>query len=190
MTAARRLPALTALAITLAGVMLSISGSRSGRCPEVTYAFEGSPPPYAVAEFGAAVAEVNRHTGLVFGLAPIATAQVVVSWGAGVPATTASADTNQRGRLLGYAIGRWNDARSKLIAASISIDGAVGWPTGLSRGDSLSSVFVHELGHVLGLAHSSDPASFMHDPASPAPRSWTADDTRRLQQVGRSAGCL
>lgn len=53
----------------------------------------------------------------------------------------------------------------------------------------LKVLLMHELGHVLGLAHASDPGEVMY-PYTIRARDWGQGDLAGLAKVGRPAGCL
>lgn len=69
---------------------------------------------------------------------------------------------------------RWNKLRS-----------GFGTRTGGTRGELL----MHELGHAVGLNHTSDPKQIMY-PTLGKYASWGAGDLAGLKRVGRSAGCI
>jgi hypothetical protein len=57
-------------------------------------------------------------------------------------------------------------------------------------GDSEGGVLMHELGHLVGLDHVTDPAQLMYPTVTDKPAAYAAGDLAGLQQLGRTAGCL
>jgi hypothetical protein len=160
-------------------------------CQPVSYAFEGAPPPTAVSEFERALTEIGKRTRLVFVPAPLRSAHLVVMWSDRAVGGASASHTGTAAGVVGYGHGVWRTVGhiDELVGGTISVDGTVAWATGLDRGNSLGSVFVHELGHVVGLPHSAVASSFMHNPAGPGRPEWSPDDLRQLESVGTRAGC-
>jgi hypothetical protein len=57
-------------------------------------------------------------------------------------------------------------------------------------GSSLGAVLMHELGHLVGLDHVTDPSQLMYPTVTEKPAAWGAGDTAGLAMLGRSNGCL
>jgi hypothetical protein len=58
-------------------------------------------------------------------------------------------------------------------------------------GTSLGELLLHELGHVVGLGHTSDRAQVMFPDILPlGTAAYGAGDLTGLRQLGRAAGCL
>lgn len=53
----------------------------------------------------------------------------------------------------------------------------------------LVPTLMHELGHVVGLAHVSDPEQLMFE-SSTGRSSWGLGDIQGLRRVGQEAGCV
>ena len=163
-------------------------------CEPITYAFEGSPPAQAAADFGLAVQEVHKRSGLVFGEGAPGRSKLRVVWSdheLPTPAPSPMVSGHDTARFLAVGGGLWQSAYGgrQLVNATIKVDGNASWGPGMERGDGLAAVFVHELGHVIGLPHSPDPASFMYDRAMPRVPRWTTYDLEGLAEAGRQAGC-
>ena len=192
----------TVLLVVLAGVIL-VAGSpvvasegepQLPRCDAITYTFRGSPPLHVPAEFELATQEIHQRSGLVFKEGKPETSKLVVVWSdadvtkrVSLPLTS----DHHAKRVVAIGEGRWRTVQEgrEFDDGAIEVDGTAEWPLGLDRGDGLASVFVHELGHVMGLEHSPEPASFMSEVVSPQPPRWTAADLDQLAQVGRESGC-
>jgi hypothetical protein len=167
-------------------------------CRPITFEVLGSPPPLAGAELEVAMQEIHERTGFVFepasasGGAERPTLSIV--WTGDEtprpPSDLVVADDGAR-RRLGFGAGRWRylPDRRELVEAVVEINGDVAWGQGLGSADGLAAVFVHELGHVIGLQHNADPASFMYRQARHQPPTWTAEDASQLAWFGRQSGC-
>ena len=64
-----------------------------------------------------------------------------------------------------------------------------GWTQGTASVNPLGLMFLHELGHVVGLAHVSSPDEVMTDKGNGTARALGAGDRAGLAAVGRPAGC-
>ena len=188
---------LAILVACVAGAIATVRPSHTGataRCQPIRYAIVGAPPAYVIDQFGVATAEITERTRIPFVPAPASTAQLVVSWDPHLtspwPANELPAGSEVP-HLLGSARGAWsvNGERRTFVAGHVALDANKQWEIGIHRDDSLASVMVHELGHVIGVAHASEPASFMYRVAEGDEPSWTATDREELAAVGSSAGC-
>lgn len=196
----RRLAIAAVLVATVAlGTVAVVGAATPTGCKPVTFAFAEPPSAQVRSELALAVDEIEDRTGLTFVERTTGPVVLEISWSDGgvaprVPSSALppTAHSASDGTLfLGYGAGLWRvvgDGRS-LTAATIAFDASVEYPSGLDVGDSLASLFVHELGHVLGLAHSSDPASFMRPTLSPEARQFVPHEQTLLAEIGRAAGC-
>lgn len=182
-----------ALAVAAGGFIVSSRSSRP-TCEPITYTFEGSPPVHAVSQFELASAEIRQRSGLAFEPGRPNTSKLQIVWshqGLRVGALPSITSEGQPMRLVGFGTGQWRDVKGgrKLLAATIEIDATAEWAAGTNELDMLTSAFVHELGHVIGLAHSADPTSYMYERISGDPRSWTDFDLEQLAYFGNQVGC-
>ncbi|HUR76987.1 MAG TPA: matrixin family metalloprotease [Acidimicrobiales bacterium] len=188
--------ALVAVVMTALVAVVFLASTRTPSvtvtCRPIAYAIDGAPPTHVVDEFRAAVGEISRRSGLRFAPAAGGAAKLTVHWRIDVRiksgALRPSADDR---KLLGSAVGRWRvvGTNRELLGAAIDLDATRNWALGWSRGDSLRAVMVHELGHVVGLGHTSDQRSFMYPEALSHNRQWTTEDLDALATLGKQAGC-
>jgi hypothetical protein len=160
-------------------------------CEPIRFVLEGSPPSYVGSELIAATREISRRSGLVFEASDAASATLRIRWTHHLSAASSVPLSDGATRHLAFGGGAWayEGGRRTLATALIEVDSSPSWTHGLDRHDSLAAVFAHELGHVVGLAHSQDEASFMHPLARSGTPEWTAEDRAGLERAGHEAGC-
>lgn len=83
-----------------------------------------------------------------------------------------------------------DDGRLVYITGSIALDASERLDSGFGAGRTWGKVILHELGHVLGLDHVTDPAEVMNGSLVTSPATWGAGDLAGLRRLGRLAGCL
>ncbi|MEA2517244.1 MAG: hypothetical protein QOG16_1082 [Actinomycetota bacterium] len=81
--------------------------------------------------------------------------------------------------------GRW-----VYVTGSIFLNGADQLDNGFRPGKTWGKVVLHELGHVLGLGHVTDPAQVMNPNLVSSPAAWGTGDLTGLRQLGELAGCI
>jgi hypothetical protein len=82
--------------------------------------------------------------------------------------------------------GQWVDVTGQVALSS----GAAANP-GFSADGGWAHLLLHEIGHVVGLAHVTDPSQVMYPVAGPgAPTSYGAGDLAGLHRLGQAEGCL
>ena len=62
--------------------------------------------------------------------------------------------------------------------------------TGFGAGRTWGKVILHEMGHIVGLAHVEDAAEVMNPSVVSSPASWGSGDLAGLRRLGSLAGCV
>ena len=189
-------------ALGLALAWFVYSGAKPDRagepsCEPIAFSVVGDAiPELATSELAVAMAEIRERTGLVFEKQPEGTgpAKLSIAWTADGTRTSnmeVTGDHGGRARRLGYATASWRHLGGgrELASAVIEINGGVAWRAGVDVDNGLAAVFVHELGHVVGLPHDADPASFMHHRTGGEPTVWTEAEKAALARFGQLSGC-
>lgn len=85
------------------------------------------------------------------------------------------------------------DLADQYVSGLIVVDAEAGLPSGFDDRFSDGLVLMHELGHLVGLGHVSDPNELMFTsqrlPGNPI-SDWGPGDLEGLRELGREAGCL
>lgn len=76
------------------------------------------------------------------------------------------------------------------VTGRIIMNGADQLANGFRPGKTWGKVVLHELGHVLGLAHVADPAQVMNPNLVSSPAAWGTGDLEGLARIGPTSGCL
>lgn len=163
-------------------------------------------PPNARAELDAAVAELRAATGLNIYVEGTTNEPASVSrssvdlnrYGARYsPILVAFSDPLRISALAGGIVGLGGptnvlgpDGRVA-VSGLVIIDGpqALGLSLGWLTGVSMSKVFAHELGHVIGLGHTSDSSQLLAPIIPSRPGSFGSGDRAGLGYLGASQGC-
>jgi hypothetical protein len=99
-----------------------------------------------------------------------------------------------RGRsdvLQGYEVGRGgpeSDGSGLYTAGAVVIDKRT-WTTYHMGSKDRIVLYMHELGHAMGLSHTSRAGQIMNPGTYPARAAWGAGDRAGLHRLGRAAGC-
>lgn len=190
--------ALLGLALVSYALSAWAGGASGPACEPVGFTVAGGDamPKFAMSELAVAMQEIHERTGLTFELQPAGGPQsrLSVSWttdGARDPGSAVVGAGGGTSRRLGYGSARWRllPGGRELIDGVVEVNGDVAWRHGLDVDDGLAAVFVHELGHVVGLPHSADAASFMHESTGGDRPTWTEAEVAELAWIGRQAGC-
>ena len=74
---------------------------------------------------------------------------------------------------------------------AVETDATRSFPAGFGSGRTVGLVLLHELGHIAGLAHVSDPNQVMYPNLMPmSAAAYAAGDLSGLKRLGTTAGCL
>lgn len=90
----------------------------------------------------------------------------------------------------GSAIVRNDAGRLVYVTGSVVHNGAEQLANGFAPGKTWGKVVLHELGHLVGLDHVTDPAQVMHPSLVSSPALWGTGDEAGLRQLGSLGGCL
>lgn len=96
--------------------------------------------------------------------------------------------------VIGYAqpLYEFNGTQRVYVSGLIGIRRDADLPPGFEGNQSVGGVLLHELGHLMGLAHSVDDHQIMYYQAGhlPGPAHYRAGDLAGLHELGRAKGCL
>jgi hypothetical protein len=181
-------------------------------CRQLTYRINvATAPPGAVEDVTEAVQRAADATGISFTALPSTTEdpyqQAIGSWSARI---TIGADIvfvwlshdrfvrllrdlgmQPRAVAFGVPFEGVGEAGNEWSGGLIVTDAGRRLRPGFGRADSQGVVLMHELGHVLGLAHVDDPSEVMYSGHALDLRvtDWGQGDREGLRQLGREAGC-
>jgi hypothetical protein len=181
-------------------------------CRELTYRINvRGAPPGAVEDVTEALRRATGATGISF--TELAStredpyAQAVGSWSARITIgadivfvwlphdrfAQLLRDLAIRGRAvaIGVPFEGVGEAGNEWSGGLIVVDAGGRLRRGFSRADSQGVVLMHEVGHVLGLAHVKDPTEIMYSGHALDLRvtDWGEGDLEGLRRLGREAGC-
>jgi hypothetical protein len=75
------------------------------------------------------------------------------------------------------------------VTGFVAVDADAGLLPGFGLGATVGPVLLHELGHIMGLAHVSAPFEIMNAQENPIVTDYADGDLEGLRLLGRSAGC-
>ena len=113
-------------------------------------------------------------------------APVLIGW---IPFDSSIFETDDVG-VAGSEIRANPDDKLVYVTGRVILNGADQLDNGFRPGKTWGKVILHELGHVLGLGHVTDPAQVMHPNLVSSPAAWGSGDLAALRQLGPSSGCL
>jgi hypothetical protein len=114
-------------------------------------------------------------------------APILIAWSPDLgPADASGAQAAGRG---GSVIRTNGDGRSVYVTGMAVFNSSVALRSGFG-GETWGQVIVHELGHVVGLAHVDDSTSVMNPMVGLRPATWGDGDRRGLWQLGLGSDCV
>ena len=162
-------------------------------------------PAGASTDVRQAIAELSQATGLTF-VADGTTDEVPMAhrgmqknsrYPGWPPVLIAWVDPAQSDLLSGGAIGEGGSTWIGNPGSEVYVTGIVAIDATQNRklapgfgGDSVGSVLLHELGHVVGLDHVADATQIMYATVTGKPAVYGQGDLAGLSELGRSHGCL
>ena len=161
-------------------------------------------PTFAVAELQRAAAQIESATGIDLQYAGTTTEGPTARplrntsrYGAGFSPILVSFNTVTEfpfgdPTASGFGIGKTqvDSAGHRQYVTGLVVLRPNGWTEGHTSTNPLSLMLMHELGHVMGLAHSPTIHEIMGAGGNGTVRAWGAGDLVGLGKVGRPAGCL
>ena len=181
------------------------SPSRWNPCQAIRYVVNLSQAPAGALQLiASALAQVSQATGLRFSYAgtssEIATnTRPLTEGGTWSPVlfvweTTGQSDYLPAGGEVGMGgftaatnpAGQWVD-----VTGQVALSSTAPANPGFSADGGWAHLLLHEIGHVMGLAHVTDPNQVMYPVAGPgAPTAYGSGDLAGLRRLGASGGCL
>ena len=185
-------PVLALLLLTVVvGAPVVIRAARSGaapaaapvlRCTPLRYAVDLNGAPAGIAPtVDAAFARFTDASAVPAVATGATTADVVVSW---IARDRLDALAN-RSDALGFTI---PSARPP-FTGHIYLNANARLPLGFDVRHSWGGVLLHELGHLAGLPHSTDPNELMYPDVNAGGTAWGVTDQAQLHAAGARAGC-
>lgn len=89
---------------------------------------------------------------------------------------------------VGLATAQW-DAAGALVSGVVQLNAGYTLPVSFATRNSWGGVLMHELGHLMGLAHSTDRAEMMYPSVTSGPAEWGPLDRQLLRAAGARLGC-
>ena len=168
-----------------------LHGSRWNPCRPISYliepqgGYDGS-----VADLRKAIQVVGAATGMTFVAATKEQGEpdVTVTWESPSTAPDLVGAVAARTRTTTVA----HDGVLEIARATVRLDRTTSIRAGFATSGPADwgQVYLHELGHVVGLAHVPGRTEIMNRAVSPDNHVLAAGDLSRLHQVGRAAGCI
>lgn len=116
-------------------------------------------------------------------------APVLIAWSHDFFAAGASGADWQTLGLAGSAFERNKDGELLYVSGQAVFNAGANLKPGYA-GETWGQVILHEIGHIVGLNHVSDPQSVMNPVHGLRPAAWGQGDRRGLWELGLGSGCL
>jgi len=116
-------------------------------------------------------------------------APVLIAW-VGADETDIAFEESTSGAASPTAVRKRSDGELVYVTGEVALNTGNDHGSGFDTADSWGVVILHELGHIVGLAHVDDRAQLMYRESSEGVVAFAAGDTAGLRQLGREAGCL
>ena len=173
-------------------------------CEPIHYVInERSAPPWAVEDLHGAVERISEASGLSFQYDGVTDEPVSLvrsayqpgrygeRWAPILVGWTDLSDVSEESVAIADSVFLANeDLIPVRVTGSVIMDTGSYLASGFGYGITTGEVFLHELSHVLGLTHVSDPTQLMHQEVALGPAVLGRGDRGGLASLGRRGGCL
>jgi hypothetical protein len=173
-------------------------------CQAIRWGFNPDKAPSAALELAqAAIGRLAAASGLAFSYAGTTSyrplKQPEGAMPAGFDAVIAFGTVDEYADFTGgtFGIGGFTSSigaeGSRIVRGGVVLNApaVAGIPDGFGRGQRRGGALLHELGHMVGLDHVSDPAQMMNPALTTgAPADYAEGDRTGLSKVGAAAGCF
>ena len=116
-------------------------------------------------------------------------APVLIAWSNDMSAAAPAGTDWQTLGLAGSSFERNEDGELVYVSGQAVFNAGAGLKSGFA-GETWGQVILHEIGHIVGLNHVSDPQSVMNPVHGLRPAAWGHGDRRGLWELGLGSGCL
>jgi hypothetical protein len=181
--------------------------ARYDPCHSIHYVVDRrAAPPTGISDLRRGMSEISAATGIRFAFDGATTeiprrdrhpyqphrygrgwAPVLITW---VPPEVMLVPDDQAVGAAGSSFFANDQGLAVYVTGTITFNSQARLLPGFDLGDSWGDVILHELGHLVGLAHVSDRTQVMNPDVTGGEARLGAGDLEGLRRLGRSAGCL